>query len=297
MPDNITRMYRIGGVHFRLVAPAHAENPWLAPFAVPDNSWELTPDVTYTVHIVSGSPLPDGKMLSNGKPLSDQTPVFTDGFRMYYKTGDDSGTTVFLDEVTHRCYMTDTFCGREHEVWLDASHADFLPLLSLRLMDLPGQLLRQGGAFLHASFIAVHGEAILFTAQKQVGKSTQAHLWETYRGATVVNGDRAILRQADDGRWYAWGSPFCGTSGISRAGGYPLKCIVILSQGKTNTVARAGARQAFIALMDGCTYDTWDRVEVDAVTGLCDRLIPAVPFYTLSCVPDESAVRALEAVL
>lgn len=298
-----TRTYEIAGVRFSLTAPEYPEDPRLSPFAVRDGA-DKPPDVTYV--ITPAAHLDRPEPASPGTRLLFEDPLMTlwrreDGSDLLCRRDEHTGDVYMIDSVTEQKDAEPSAAGAAprftHEISLLASYLPLLSLVSVKLLDLPGQMIRMGGVFLHASFIEVGGEAILFTAHKQVGKSTQAVLWERHRGAQVVNGDRAVLRRSPDGRWFAYGSPYSGTSGICRVGGYPIRAIVLLSQGKTCTAARAGVRQSFIALMDGCSFDTYDPAEVDAVTSLCAALIPAVTFCTLSCTPDERAILALEEVL
>lgn len=166
----------------------------------------------------------------------------------------------------------------------------------LRMINLPKQVLRFGGVFLHASYIVHKGKAILFTAPKQTGKSTQADLWAQYRGAEVINGDRALIRPVGE-IWHAFGSPYCGTSRICKNVTAPLQAIVLLSQAPKNEARAASAREALAALLDGSSYEPWDPNQVAQVMDLFQHLISAVPFYKLACTPDVQAVEALEAVL
>lgn len=164
--------------------------------------------------------------------------------------------------------------------------------LILRWLELPRTLLKRDELFLHASYIAFEGKAILFTAPKQTGKSTQARLWEQYRGAEPINGDRALLRE-EDGLWYACGSPFCGSSNLCKNRTLPLAAIVILRQGAKNAVAQANERQALLSFLEGVTYDVNDRSAMDKVMTLAQRIKECVPFYALTCLPDEGAVACL----
>ncbi len=45
----------------------------------------------------------------------------------------------------------------------------------------------------HCSYILHQNRAILFAAPSGTGKSTQAALWEKYRGAEIIIGDRGLL--------------------------------------------------------------------------------------------------------
>ena len=48
------------------------------------------------------------------------------------------------------------------------------------------------------------GKAIAFSGPSGVGKSTQAEIWKQCFQADILNGDRALLRKADQG-WKAYG--------------------------------------------------------------------------------------------
>ena len=110
------------------------------------------------------------------------------------------------------------------------------------------------------------------------------------------NGDRALLRRLD-GVWQAFGSPYCGTSDICRNHQAPIRAVVVLGQAKENRVSRASVREAMAAFLNGCTYAIWDRVQVEAVMDLAGQIVTEVPVVKLDCVPDESAVCALEEFL
>lgn len=282
MNKNQIVYYSIGGLTVCMDAPAYEDAPTLAPF----RTAPCAPDEICRVRVV---PAPCGP---SGKP----TFFDTDKQRAYYR---ECGTLtrVFHDDDGCTVLMTDRETDGHHTALLrEDCLKSFGSAIAVKIMDLPRTFIRLGGVFLHASFIDVGGEAILFTAQKQVGKSTQAALWQQYRGAEIINGDRALIRRLN-GVFCACGSPYCGTSGICRNRILPLKAVVILSRGQENRASRASVRQALASLLDGCTYDVWDADVMDRVTDLCSSIITEVPFYTLSCTPDEGAVRALEEVL
>lgn len=163
-------------------------------------------------------------------------------------------------------------------------------------VDAPGRLLRYGAAVLHASFVIVNGEALLFTGRSGIGKTTQAKLWQKYRGAELVNGDRAALK-FHDGRLYAYGVPFCGSSDTALNQSAPVKAIVSLSQADENTLRPMTAAQAFGVLMSGFSYEPRDEEQSRKAADLAAAASAEKIFCSFGCLPDESAVCALEAGL
>lgn len=145
----------------------------------------------------------------------------------------------------------------------------------------------------HASYINYNGKAILFAAPSQTGKSTQADLWQQYRGAEIVNGDKAAVR-LNGGAAVAHGLPFCGTSKICVNRSLPLQAIVLLSQASENTVRRLPPGEAVAALFPNVFTDRSIPEEWDLTVRLLLDLVSLVPVYALACTPDIRAVETLE---
>lgn len=163
-------------------------------------------------------------------------------------------------------------------------------------LGLPDMLLSKNAAVIHASYIITNGEAILFTADKQIGKSTQAALWEKCRGAQVINGDRAVLRELN-GRLYAFGVPFCGTSGICRNVSAPVKAVVSLGQAKKNTAVRLSEFEGYKEIIGKLTYSSVCKRSAAAAHEAAQSIAGLTPVYKLSCLPDVTAVECLEGAL
>lgn len=166
----------------------------------------------------------------------------------------------------------------------------------LNSMEVEHFIVQNYGFLLHASFVQWRGEAILFTAPSGTGKSTQADLWCTCRGAELINGDRVAV-MLKEGRAYANGIPFCGSSGISKNTKMPLKAIVYLSQAPKTTIQRLTGLRAFSRVWEGCCVNTWEREDLQKCTDAVIKTVQAVPVYYLSCTPDETAVISLQRAL
>lgn len=155
------------------------------------------------------------------------------------------------------------------------------------------QLLIRDACVLHSSYVDIGGEAVLFTGPSNIGKSTQAGLWTEYAGAEVVNGDRTLLRKRK-GKWYAFGYPSCGTSGICINRSMPLRAIVVLSQSNENSVQRLSPGEQIRALVSATELYPWSGEEIEMAMKIAVNIAQSVPVLKLSCRPDRGAVEVLK---
>ena len=112
------------------------------------------------------------------------------------------------------------------------------------------RLLEHDGLMLHASAIAYKGQAYLFSGPSGVGKSTHTRLWQSVFGeeVQVFNDDKPALRRMD-GRWYAYGTPWCGKDGININMKVPLAGICFLRQAKENRISELSPEDAIPELV------------------------------------------------
>ena len=157
-------------------------------------------------------------------------------------------------------------------------------------------LLAHGVAVLHASLVRYGGKAVLFCGPSGAGKSTQAHLWQQYLGADILNGDRAAIRQAK-GEWIAYGLPFAGTSGIYRCESAPVAAIVLPQKAAINAVTTPDASERIRALFPQIAHRRTDPSQTALAMGLLTNMVEQIPLFTLYCRPDEGAVNALHHTL
>lgn len=183
----------------------------------------------------------------------------------------------------------------EYTIYLQESTLQrILPQFRLSAFLVPEQMLMEHRAFLlHSSVVDWSGTGILFTGPSGIGKSTQAQLWEQLEGAQIINGDRAIVRCLD-GTIQAWGSPFAGTSRIYKNQGVPIRAIVVLAQGKVNTLQRLTGIAAFQRILQEATTQPWNPLFMNALTDLILRVTDLIPIYHLTCTPTAEAVEILK---
>ena len=163
-------------------------------------------------------------------------------------------------------------------------------------LDIPDLLLERNAAFVHASFIIIGGEAIIFAGDKQAGKSTQAALWSKHRNALTVNGDRVILK-SENGKIIAYGSAFCGSSDIALNESAPLKAVIFPGKAKENSVESVSAPQAFRELLGKMTYDSGRSDCAERAAALAAETVGKVPVLRLLATPDVRSVETLEEAL
>ena len=112
-----------------------------------------------------------------------------------------------------------------------------------------------------------------------------------FAAARVINGDRSLV---DVDRGMAHGIFYSGTSGICENHSAPIRAIVLPEQRAENRVFVPAHREAFMRLLNQCSYYPWDAESAALMTELVARLVGRVPIYRLDCRKDEGAVRALE---
>ncbi len=151
---------------------------------------------------------------------------------------------------------------------------------------------KYGVFLLHAAVVEMEGRGYAFSARRGTGKSTHTELWQShFKGrATVINGDKPLIRRAPDGRFWAYGTPWCGKEGKGVNRRCPLNAICFLEQGTKNHVSVTSTADAAARIMEATVLppDTDNRDRMAALVGAAVRDIPAL---TLSCRPDAEAVE------
>ena len=153
------------------------------------------------------------------------------------------------------------------------------------------QLLRYNGLVLHASAAALGGRAYLFSGPCGRGKSTHTRLWQQTFGEAVqvFNDDKPALRRLD-GRWYAYGTPWCGKDGINLNQKWPLGGICFLEKSQENRIRRLSAAEALPLILAQTTYRLQPHSMELLLTSL-DSLLREIPVFLQENRPEEAAAR------
>lgn len=276
------KIFTIGALTFRLRCPDCVP--------IPENfrkfAREGAPEYTYDVVVADSLPQLEGRILARREDLIVLTTP----------TGEARYIGVKGHPEPYACYRE--ISPTAAQVTLLASRVSSAAVDSgfVSLLALEKRMLEQDSLVLHTAFMVHRGQAILFSAPSGTGKSTQAGLWETYRGSRTVNGDRCLLRR-ENGSWRAEGWPVCGSSEICHAESHPIRAIVMLSQAPENRIHRLTPGNAFSQVYSQITVNRWAKGSVVRVMDLIEDLTKKIPVYHLACNISQDAVACLEQAL
>lgn len=277
------RIYTIGTFTFKLI---YDEKEVKIPpnFQIFESKQE--PEYTYEFIVCDTLPSIEGKVISQ---RDDLLILDVDGLETRYLGIKGSQWYYGIyQEVTSTYAKAMIMREALVEMYVDPFFCSFFALEK--------KMLEKDSLVLHCSYMQYKDYAILFSAPSGTGKTTQATLWEEYKGSHVVNGDKGLLIK-ENGQWVAHGWPVCGSSGVCHNKNVPIKCIVMLSQEKENKIERLSPMAAFKESYGQLTVNRWDKRSVLKSMDLLQDLIGSVPFYHLGCTISKEAVETLENVL
>ncbi len=145
---------------------------------------------------------------------------------------------------------------------------------------------------LHAAVVEMDGRGYAFSARRGVGKTTHTTLWQSHFAgrATVINGDKPIIRRASDGRLWAYGTPWCGKEGKQSNRRVPLSALCFLEQAPENRMAPTGTADTVARLLEATVLPP-DQALQDRMATLVGYVARITPAYTLACRPDTAAAE------
>lgn len=155
----------------------------------------------------------------------------------------------------------------------------------------------RGATVLHSAAMAYRGQAVLFSAPSETGKSTHSGLWKKYYGddVTLFNDDTPVIRNVDT-MPIACGTPFSGKTDINENVEYPLKGIVFLKQAKENTIRKLSSVEAVIRLLNETRKPIFENL-MDKHMDILNGILQKVPIYELGCTISKEAVDLVKDTL
>lgn len=149
---------------------------------------------------------------------------------------------------------------------------------------------------LHGVVMEYNGMGILVTAPSGTGKTTHTRMWRDRERALILNGDRCLCRKID-GKWYAYGMPWSGSSGEYINRRVPITAIVCLKQARENDVWQMNPFEGTIAVMQRIFAPIWQCEMQNKAFDIAEELAAAIPVFELACRPDFEAVDVLKGAI
>lgn len=237
--------------------------------------------------------------VSHQLPAPGENALYSDRFCTVARDQAGRIQKFFFDSVDGP-YTVTTYDPDGRQVWIEypaIRKRDGLQLENcFYFLGFEEYLLRSSKLCLHAACVDTALGGILFSGISGIGKSTQADLWCSHRGAKQINGDRPIIGK-EDGGWFAWGSPYAGSSKCYVNDKCRVAAVILLKKSASCSLKRLTRPEAFRGVWAGLTVHSWDASFVEAASDLTMDLITNIPVYEYSCTPDAFAVDFLEQAL
>ena len=154
----------------------------------------------------------------------------------------------------------------------------------------------EGIVSFHASCVELSGEAICFTGDSGMGKSTRAKAWVDGLGAEFISGDRPAIRLEEGGN-VACGVPWDGKEQIFRNVERPLKAILEVRRAPFTRLRRLSYEQACRMAIRQAFIPMWDPDTAALAIANVYRMCRTTPVYRLFCGPDQDAAREVHRIL
>ena len=200
--------------------------------------------------------------------------------------------------ISVRMSPEDIYAEKEYEAVILANYGLKVPdyedgyfeMVSLfrKLLD---RMLDWNIIYMHGSAVCIDGSGVLFTAPSGTGKSTHARLWREHfkDRVVVINDDKPLIRISGDGI-FVCGNPWNGKHGIGCQMEAPLRAVVRLRRGQTNSVRPVDTLEAMRDLYKA-TFHFQEKEKMQKVLPLLGDIMINVPCCRMDCTMDPEAAE------
>ena len=149
---------------------------------------------------------------------------------------------------------------------------------------------------LHSASFLYRGRAFLVSGSSGTGKSTHSALWHDLYQTPLLNGDLNLLGIRDNIP-YAYGLPWCGTSGICTPKDYPLGGIIFLKQAAIDQVQSLQPDEKVLHILQRMISPAWTKELLLRNLHFSEALAPPIFSCRLYCTKEPSAAGILKAAI
>ena len=151
----------------------------------------------------------------------------------------------------------------------------------------------------HSSAICVNGYAFLITARSGVGKSTHSRNLSEYIGDDFkyINDDKPLVA-IEDNHIEVYSSPWNGKERRGNNIHAPLKAVLFLNRGETNTFKKIINKEEIYIKMLSQIYLPKEKSKREKALKVADMLLKNINFYEINVTKDiESAKMTYEEII
>ncbi|MBU0763770.1 MAG: hypothetical protein KJ607_02930 [Bacteroidetes bacterium] len=141
------------------------------------------------------------------------------------------------------------------------------------------------GAILHASAVTSGQGGFIFMGYSGTGKTTMIGLWKNK--ARIINDDKIIVRYISD-NFYMFNSPLYKNDQPKKS---LISRIYLLKQGAKNDAVRLSPTEAFSRIMALSIQHDYNKVLINNLLNVLERVVTDLPVYELEFVPDKSVTE------
>ena len=144
---------------------------------------------------------------------------------------------------------------------------------------------------MHGSSFKVDNSAFIVTARSGVGKSTHVNLLKQYLKDrfAYINDDKPLLKIKGD-KLTLYSSPWNGKERRGNNTSAPLRSVIFLNRGLTNTYKKLDNKEVYFRLLSQI-YLPLDKVKREKALKLIDILLKSVSFYEINVNTDISSAE------
>lgn len=183
-------------------------------------------------------------------------------------------------------YLPDTGCREQQQMQLT---------LFLRIA-LECRFIKKDIVALHSACVVYNGEAVAFSGESGIGKSTRAQHWAEFRDAKWLSGDRPAIKLHGD-MVIACGVPWDGKEQIFQADEWPLKAILEVRRSSFCGLRRLSGLQAKRFLTGQCFIPMWDTQTAARAIHNIQVLAAKITVYRAFGSHKEEDAKAIKAIL
>ncbi|XME03259.1 hypothetical protein QYZ88_003505 [Lachnospiraceae bacterium C1.1] len=153
-------------------------------------------------------------------------------------------------------------------------------------------ILFENAMSVHSASVIYHDKALIFSAPSGTGKSTQAEKWMRLLGCECLDGDVTVCREID-GKFFVYGLPWCGSSGIYLNKKVEVGAFVFLKQASENTVRIPSVREKIGYVFSSTFSEGWNDEMNQKRSEITGKIIENTDIYEFACNLDDESVEVL----